>query len=299
MKLNLRAIDLNLLTIFNAIMTEGQLSRAAEQLHMTQPAVSQALARLRATFDDELFVRTRKGMVPTLKARALASPIRDALIQIQEALEANQDFDPRTAERTFRIAFRQYGEISLLPSLLQQVNREAEAITIESVGDDGNGLEQVREYELDFCFDVAVPEDDRLDSCLCGTEEWVVIARKQHPRLRKSITAQQYFQEKHIILALTGEKKEMVQKTFSVFKSQRRILAEAQQFIAIPSLVMQSDAIATVPRKMTEFVLYRDQLTIMEMPLKLPATPFYLVWHRAMNKDQGHQWLRQMILACC
>jgi len=100
MKLNLRAIDLNLLTIFDAIMQEKRMSKAAECLHMTQPAVSHALARLRTTFQDELFIRTRGGMKPTPKAMLLAPPIRDALLQIQEALEAGEQFDPSVARRT-------------------------------------------------------------------------------------------------------------------------------------------------------------------------------------------------------
>lgn len=297
MKLNLRAIDLNLLTIFAAIMTEKQMSRAADQLHMTQPAVSHALARLRLTFDDELFVRTRRGMVPTPKAQALAGPIMDALTQIQQTLQSAPPFDPLSSQRIFRIAFMQYGEISLLPNLLGQLGGTSNSISIESVSEDHhNPLDRVREFEIDFCFDVEPPKDERLQASLCGQEEWVVIASRQHPRLRQQITPAEYFNERHIVLALHGQRKQLVQQTMQALGGKRKILAEAQQYIAIPSLVMQSEGIATVPKKLVDYPLYRDGLRILEMPLQLPHTAYYLIWHKAMDKDQGHQWMKQRIL---
>lgn len=295
MKLNLRSIDLNLLTIFSAIMTENQMSRAAEQLHMTQPAVSHALARLRLTFNDELFVRTRRGMVPTPKALALAGPIMDALGQIQEVLHDDPPFDPETTQRVFRIAFTQYGELSLLPDLLGKLGSNP-GIAIESVVENHHDpLERVREFEIDFCFDVEVPRDDSLACCLCGKEEWVVIASKHHPRLRSSITPAEYFSERHVVLALQGQRKQFVQQTMQALGGKRKILAEVQQYVAIPTLVMQCEGIATVPKRLVDYSLYHDRLTILEMPLSLPATPYYLIWHSAMSRNQGHLWMKQRI----
>jgi LysR family transcriptional activator for leuABCD operon len=297
MKLNLRAIDLNLLTIFDAIMREKQMSRAAEQLHMTQPAVSHALARLRTTFDDELFIRTRKGMQPTQKAQTLAVPIRNALQQIQQALDADHAFDPLTAQRCFKIAFAQYGEMSLLPGLLQKLSQLSHAISIHSVSEaSGDALEQLRDGNLDFCFDLQPPQDERLDYCLCDEETWVVIASKDNPKYGTTISPQQYFQAQHIVLAIKGEKKQLIEKTMVNLGGERKVLAEAQQLIAIPSLVMQTDAIATIPKKLAQFPLYQKQLKQLEMPFTLPNAPFYLIWHKAANKDQGHQWLKQLIL---
>lgn len=299
MKLNLRAIDLNLLTIFDAIMQEKRMSRAAESLHMTQPAVSHALARLRTTFQDELFIRTRGGMKPTPKAMLLAHPIRDALLQIQEALEAGEQFDPAVARRTYNIAFAQYGEMSLFPALLNKVNQTAENIRIHSVGEtNAEALELLKEGNIDFCFEMQNTKDERLDQCLFSEEEWVIITRKENCRYQKTITAKQYFAEKHIVLALKGERKQLIQRTMDELGGSRKILAEAQQIVAIPSLVMQTDAIATIPKKLAEFPLYKNKLKILPMPFSLPKTPFYLIWHRAMNKDQGHRWMRDLILQC-
>lgn len=278
-------------------MTHKKMSRAAEQLHMTQPAVSHALARLRTTFNDELFVRTRGGMKPTPKALSLADPIRDALLQIQEALDCEQEFDPATAQRRFRLSLLQYGEITMLPRLLNKLEDQAPYVSIESVDEDPViALDKVRELEIDFCFDVRKPEDERLDCSLCGEEEWVVISRKDHPRLKNAITPAQYFKEQHVVLAIQGERKQYIEDIMAALGGERKILAEAQQLIAIPTLVMGTDAIATLPRQMIDYLPYRHYLNLLETPLKLPATPLYLIWHRAMNKDQGHQWLKDLLL---
>lgn len=299
MKLNLRSIDLNLLTIFDAIMQHKRMSLAAEALHMTQPAVSHALARLRISFDDELFIRTRAGMKPTPKALQLAAPIRDALLQIQEALESDITFDPQQAERTFNIAFAQYGEMSLLPTLLNRIHNAANRIRINSIGEaNAEALELLKGGSIDFCFDMQTPADDRLESCLFSEEDWVIITRKENPHYKNHITPKQYFAEKHIVLALKGGKKQLIQRTMTSLGGQRQVLAEAQQLIAIPSLVMQTDAIATIPAKLAEYPIYRQQLRVLKPPFDLPKTPFHLIWHRAMNKDQGHLWMREQILQC-
>ena len=299
MKLNLRAIDLNLLTIFDAIMQHKRMSQAAEALHMTQPAVSHALARLRTTFNDALFIRTRAGMKPTPKALQLAGPIRDALRQIQEALESDEPFDPLQAQRTFTIAFAQYGEMSVFPALLDRIHQASSALRINSIGEaNAEALELLKEGNIDFCFDMQAPDDDRLESFLFSEEDWVIIARKENPRYKKRITAKQYFAEKHIVLALKGGKKQLIQRTMANLGGERRILAEAQQLIAIPSLVMQTNAIATIPARLAEYPIYQHQLRVLKLPFDLPKTPFHLIWHRAMNQDQGHLWLREQILQC-
>ncbi|RLU02086.1 MAG: LysR family transcriptional regulator [Ketobacter sp.] len=299
MKLNLRSIDLNLLTIFDAIMQHKRMSAAAEALHMTQPAVSHALARLRTTFQDELFIRTRSGMQPTPQARQLAGPIREALLQIQDALQSAEPFDPMTAERTFKIAFAQYGEMSLLPSLLNKVNQQSTRVGIQSVGENNaEAVAQLKDGGLDFCFDMQAPNDERLESCLFTEEDWVVIARRDHPRYLKRISAKQYFEADHIVLALKGGRKQLIQRTMADLGGERRVLAETQQLIAIPSLVMQTDAIATIPSKLAEFPLYDSQLRCLKLPFTLPKTPFYLIWHRAMNNDRGHNWMKDLILQC-
>jgi len=297
MKLNLRAVDLNLLTIFDAIMTLGQMSKAAEQLHMTQPAVSHALGRLRQTFDDQLFIRTRQGMKPTPRATAIAGPIREALATILDTLDTGQVFDPGASDRAFRIAFGRYGELILLPQLLNKVGAFDTEISIHSHLDSkATGVDLVKANDIDFCFDFVIPDDTRLDHCVFQEQEMVVIARKGHPRLSTSISVQEYFAERHVVMSFGSERREHLQQLMSQMGGQRKILTEVNQYVAAPTVVMQTDGIATVPRQMAEFFLYSNELAILPFAVQIPALPTYLIWHKAMNQDRGHHWLKQLIL---
>lgn len=301
MKLNLRSVDLNLLTIFDAIMGEKQMTRAAKRLHMTQPAASHALTRLRHTFNDELFIRTRKGMKPTPRAEELAGPVREVLSLIQETLDPEPTFDPTTSSREFRIAFffGRFGEFSLLPTLLHKVNERETLINIKSYGDErGDVISLLKDGELDFSFDFQLPEEPALDSSPCGNLEMVVVARKNHPRLSESVSPQDYFAERHIVASVSEGRREIYEELMREQGGERTLMAEVNQVAAIPMLVMHTDGIATVPRVIAEMFLHEHQLEIFPFPLDIPPRPIYLIWHQAMNRDKGHQWLKELILAC-
>ncbi|MEX1666571.1 LysR substrate-binding domain-containing protein [Zhongshania arctica] len=299
MKLNLRSVDLNLLTIFDAIMSCGQMSKAATQLHMTQPAASHALKRLRQTFNDELFIRTRQGMKPTARATEIAPAIREVLAKIIDTLDVGNIFEPRESDRIFKIAFGRYGELNLLPQLLNKVQEFDTDIRIHSHTDDQQtGIDLVRDGIIDFCYDFIPPEDKRLDFCPFRNEEIVVIARKNHPRIKTEISLSQFFSEKHIVMTFGNDRRELLEKFMAEQGGKRQILTEVNQYLAVPTVVMQTDGIALVPRGMAEFKLYKDELTILPMPLALPSLPTYLIWHGANNQDKGHHWLKQLILEC-
>ncbi|MEM9256990.1 MAG: LysR substrate-binding domain-containing protein, partial [Pseudomonadota bacterium] len=295
----LRSIDLNLLTVFEAIWEERQMSRAAARLGMTQPAASQALARLRLTFDDELFLRSRKGMLPTPRASALAIPITAALEHVREAVTPSQNFDPDKDDRTFTIAFARYGELSLFPTLLRAVDRKSRVVRIRShSGDSIDVADLLKKHSVDFGFDYREPKDTNLNSCLFEHEEMVVIARADHPRVSKHLSRTQYFNERHIVLAVSDARRAFLEGVFSANNTQRNILAEADQAVALPSLVMSTDALATIPRSMAETHLFSGKIQIFDLPLEVPSLPIYLIWHQAMERDAGHEWMKGLIQGC-
>ena len=299
MKLNLRGIDLNLLTVFEAIWEERQMSRAAARLGMTQPAVSQALARLRLTFDDELFLRSRRGMLPTPRASALAVHIASALEQVREAVTPPAAFDPDTEDRTFTVAFARYGEMSLFPTLLRAIDTQSQSVRIRShSGDSLDVADLLKKHAVDFGFDYREPQDGNLRSSLFEHEEMVVIARADHPRLKDKLSRSQYFDERHIVLTVSDARRAFLEGVFSANKVQRNILAEADQAVALPSLVMHTDALATIPRSMAETPLFANGIRLFQLPLDVPRLPIYLIWHRAMERDAGHDWMKSLIMTC-
>lgn len=298
MNKNLRGIDLNLLTVFDAIMTEEKLSKAGDRLGMTQPAVSAALARLRVTFNDELFLRSRQGMVPTPKANELIKPIRDALGIIRETLEASEDFDPQTSERTFRITMSDFGELTLMPHLLAKVAEQSQFITIQSQPELGKiNYEQLKQGQLDLHFDYLQPKDNQLDSIPIAEDVVVVIARRNHPRLSKTISMDEFLAERHIILNYRDKKKTILEQLLEGQKLSRRVLAEATQYTAVPEMVVRTDAIAVLPKRMALYYQSLLPLEVMPSPLPLATLHAYMVWNKALNRDQGHQWLRNLIFS--
>jgi len=297
MKLNLRGVDLNLLTVFDAIMTEGNLSRAAQRLGMTQSAASAALSRLRLTFDDELFLRTRQGMVPTPVAEELIRPVRDGLSSIEEALGISRHFDPATSDRVFKMVMGDFGEILLLPALVAELGEVSARLSIQTFSDrDIKHIELAKKSQLDFFFDYRLPQENHLDYCLLTHDTLVVIAKKSHPSIKKKLSREEFLAARHLIYT---HHHHHVGGLESMFGSEqginRNVMAEVQQVLAIPELVMQTDGIATVPRRLAEYFSRHHPFTVFDFPFDVGPIPAYMVWHRSLNRDKGHRWMREKI----
>ncbi len=296
--MNLRNVDLNLLTIFDAIMQTGKLSGAAEKLGMTQPAVSNALSRLRLTFDDELFLRSRYGMTPTPTANALVGPIRQALSLIETTLEDGADFDPDDSSRTFNLAIGDFGEIVLLPALLARLSEYGGDLRIRSFPEtDQSSFELVKQGQLDFFFDYRRPHHEHLASCTFAVDDLVVIARKNHPKFRESLTKKDFLDAEHIVLNQRHSGPSLLEAILRQDSPiPRKSVVEINQYVAVPSLVGSSDCIATLPRRMADHFVHREPIQIFPLPFKVKQTTTYMIWHRSMERDRGHQWLKKVML---
>lgn len=298
MKINLRHVDLNLLTIFEAVIRTGKLSGAAESLGMTQPAVSSAVSRLRLTFKDDLFIRGRYGVEPTPRARELETPIRQALTTIQASLEAGNEFDPDSSMRTFSLAIGDYGELILLPALmavLDQFQGQLKVVTYPEL--DQHSFDLLKQGQIDLYFDYHKPEDERLDYCTLSEEEAVVIARHNHPGIKGTLSKAGYLNADHVTLRFRHGSLTMLEDMqFDKKRIPRKVKAEVSQFMALPGLVAQSDCLATVPSRMAEYIAEREAIDIYPLPFKNKKNKTYMIWHRAMNQDNPHQWLREIIM---
>ncbi|MEH6348333.1 MAG: LysR substrate-binding domain-containing protein [Bermanella sp.] len=298
MAINLRSVDLNLLTVFAAVMEHGKLSGAAEHLGMSQPAVSNAVARLRLTFHDELFIRSRHGMLPTQRARELIAPVCQALEIVQNALNPENSFDPNQSNRIFKLAIGDYGELILLPALLSIFSQFKGDLQIQTYPEVNNeSFDLVKQGQIDFYFDYKPPVEEQLDYCQIGEEEVVVIARKNHPIFKTQLSHDDYLNAKHIILKFHHSSLTMLEDFLRINKRiPRKVMAEVRQYVAIPGLITQTDCIATVPRKMAEYYAQREAIKIFPFPFEIEKTKTFMIWHKAMNQDQGHLWLKHKIL---
>lgn len=298
--LNLRSLDLNLLLVFDAIYRESSISKAAQSLNLSQPTVSNALARLRERLRDPLFERTSKGMTPTIRAKQLAVPIRQALSTVERALRSTEDFDAANTEREFVIAVEDYGEAVILPGLMSKLADIAPGIRFRVRPESSSQLQtELREGTVDLALDYfPLPQSDYNSTCVL-TESLITLSRVDHPDLSKELSLKQYLALPHIVLSAKGNARPMIDLTLSKRGLQRRIAARVPHFISMPAMVKSTNFLCTLPRRMGQLYCENFRLQVHELPLRTPRFPIYLIWHESADSDAGHQWFRNHLIEMC
>ena len=298
--MNLRSLDLNLLLIFDAIYGERSISKAALKLHLSQPTVSNALARLRERLDDPLFERRAQGMLPTARARQLAEPIRQALNTLERGLRDDDSFDFARSDREFVIAVEDYGECVILPGFIRWLAEVAPTLRIRIRAETGAQLKaELREGTVDLALDYfALPDSAYRSTCVL-TETLMSLSRRDHPLLGERLTLDQYLAAPHVVLAAPANARPMIDLALAQRGLQRRIAVAVPHFISMPLMVQATDMIGTLPRRMA--MLYADnfRLRAHAVPLRTPQFPVYLIWHEALEPDPGHQWFRTHLTDFC
>jgi DNA-binding transcriptional LysR family regulator len=294
MKLNLRSIDLNLLPVFDAIMEAGQLSRAADKLGMSQPAISAALQRLRHTLDDDLFVRTRQGMVPTPRARELHQLLAPQLTSLRDSLDPGNRFDPASSRRQFRLLSLDYFEMVLLPPLLQRIRRQAPDVMLE-IAPAGDGMaDALHKAHADLAVDSFVPEDSRLHRKVLLEETLVVVARRGHPQIQGRCSKSRFLKAEHVVLPERNRRLPL-DLILNAPGWQRRAGARVTQFASMLAVSARSDMIATVPERLAHQYADALELQVLPFPVTVPPVPVYMLWPAALDRDPAHRWLRQQL----
>jgi DNA-binding transcriptional LysR family regulator len=290
-------IDLNLLTIFEAVITELNVSRAAERLNMTQPAVSHALRRLRRITDDELFVKAPKGVTPTPKALELWEPIRDGLLQIRQALTPSA-FDPATSQQTFTISMADYTAALLLPKLLPILEKTAPGIDLRIVPNTNiNASSLLEKSGIDLAFGRFFRPSARLRVQEVMRDRYVCIMRQGHPLARKKLTLKQYVSAKHLLVSLTGEATGFIDEQLRERGLQRRIMLTVNQFSLVPELIATSDLITAIPQRILSKSVYSEQLHIVDLPIEVAPAKLQMMWHERKQGDEAHEWLRSLCVS--
>lgn len=297
--MNYEKLDLNLLYVFNAVMTELHVTRAAQRLHMTQPAVSNALNRLRRALDDELFVKVPTGVRPTPKAMELWQPIRDALTQIRQALEA-AEFDPAIASATFRIAMNDFAAHLLLPKLATVVEALAPNVSVRTLPVASIDAETLLEQaDIDLAIGVFTSSNARLRSRSLLTSPFTCVMRRGHPLASQTLTLNRYIQAKHLLVTLTGEATGFIDVILQERQLERRVVFTVNQFTVVPQIIASSDLIAVLPARTIGMSAFSEQLHSAPLPLEISPSIIKMMWHERNQLDSAQVWLRAQLIALC
>ena len=302
--MNINSVNLNLMLAFEALLDEKNVSRAAARTGLSQPAMSNALARLRELFGDPLFCRAARGMRATPRALELAGPVRAGLSQLRSAFAERPGFDPAASNRSFRIAMTDYAELMALGPLLRRLSGIAPSIQITVLRVDR--IFVAPEAELrEGVFDVAIgfyPDPKSLDpriGCLnLSAEQNVCIARKGHPVLQKRFTLREFAAASHIGVFYRDETVGLVDNILSEYGLRRRLAATTPHFLTAVHVVANSDLIATVPAGLAAHFRHDAGLAIRRSPLRLPTFYTRLLWSLHRSEDPALMWLRSEIAEC-
>ncbi|TFW05456.1 LysR family transcriptional regulator [Oxalobacteraceae bacterium OM1] len=296
-------LDLNLLRVFDAVMTEQNLTRAASRLAMTQPAVSNALRRLREALGDELLIRTAHGVKPTPRAESLWPAVRRALSELEEAILPEQNFDIATAQSTFRMAMADATAALWLPALVRSIEREAPGLTIRMVP---LTTREPRPMLLRGDIDLAVGFFPGVTAQLSsvGTSvspirheqlysgRYVCVMRKNHPLAREDLTLDSYCSANHLLVSFSGRANGLVDEALAKLGRERRILLTVNQFFTAGRVVATSDLITVLPRHLIASTGITGALITKDLPFPMPNVHVDMLWHERDTRSPAHKWLR-------
>tara|TARA_B100002052_G_scaffold65856_1_gene59110 strand:+ start:407 stop:1315 length:909 start_codon:yes stop_codon:yes gene_type:complete len=292
--MNLKETDLNLFIAFDVIYTEKNLTKAGQVLGITQPAVSNALSRLRELFGDDLFIRTSKGMIPTPVANQIIKDVRSALSLIQNTISETEKFDPSIAEMTFKISIGDSSEYRLLPLLIKELAEIAPKIKVETyLTPRKDAPRELASGTIDFSIDPPVHSDPHLKHEKIYEEDYVMIVRKDHPILSlKEITIEDYLKLSHIHISNRKTGLGHVDMALYRLGLSRDISLRAQHFLVAPYIVEQSDLAITTTKG---FAVDRD-LAWRELPFEIEPLILHLYWHEAKDSDPSTKWMKDLML---
>ncbi|EKF41843.1 LysR family transcriptional regulator [Nitratireductor indicus] len=298
--MNLRSMDLNLLLVFDAVYSERSISRAALRLNLSQPAVSNALARLRHTVDDPLFKREGSGMVPTPRAKSLRDPIRQALELLERGFRGDEEFDYSKSNREFVIAVEDYGETVLIPRFIDWLAEAAPGIHIQIRPEPSSLLtRELREGTVDLALDYFALQGEGFVSKCVLTEGLVTLSRIDHPKLGEQLTLDSYLDLQHVVITPRRKSRPMIDLALNKRGLKRDIALTVPHFLSMPAVVQRSNLLATLPRRMAFIYADHFRLKTYTVPVRTPEFPVFLIWHDTHDADPAHRWLRNHLIALC
>jgi DNA-binding transcriptional LysR family regulator len=288
--------DLNLMPVFLALMEERNVTRAAERLGITQPALSNALNRLRDTLRDPLFIRERYGMRPTQLAEEMAPVIRTALGQFDELILGQQEFDPEKASRLFTVAPNSYVEFVLMPEVVARLRERADGIKLRLIpfGSDLSETGAVSGTTEMVLGRITDPPDNMVVQHLMD-DGLACVVRADHPEIGDSISKEDYERLKHVNVLPPGRLRAGLFQALEQRGLRREVAVSVTHFLAVPEMIAATDYCTTLPRQICRRLARDTRLKILPAPADLGTFPVEIAWHVRYRHDPAHRWLRSLI----
>jgi DNA-binding transcriptional LysR family regulator len=295
--MNVQDIDLNLLRVFDAVLRERAVTAAAARLGLTQPAVSNALARLRAVFGDALFVRTPAGMDATPFARGVAAPVRQALALLESALAHGPGFDPAASTRAFRFYMSDLGQVEFLPALTERVQREAPGVRLEAANAD---LEHIGDALGAGALDLAVGFLPALGPPVgrhgLFRDPYVCLMRAGHPAVGGRLTKKKFLEASHVLVTYRGGGHRVIEEALERAGAARRVALRVPHFTVVPMVLERTDLILTLPSRVAKVYERQGRFKSLPPPVPIPPAEVAVHWHERFEADPGNRWLRQQVI---
>ncbi len=294
---NISRVDLNLFLVFEAIYREGSITAAAEVLHLTQPAVSHALGRLRQALGDELFQRSSRGVKPTPVANQLIAPVRLALSQLQQGIQASQVFDPRHLTQNFRLSLRDMMEAMLMPRLVAASQDDAPEITFNCLSvSRENIVHDLSSGRIDLAADAWITHDESVIHQRILEDVLVCLLREGHPALDEEWSLHNLLKWSHIQVSSREHGQGLEDLLLARHGLRRRIGVRSAHYFGAAQMACQSNLLLCVPSTFARFLVGHLPLLMRPFPISTARLDYYLYWHRDQAHSPALAWLRNLIL---
>jgi DNA-binding transcriptional LysR family regulator len=288
-------LDLEWLAVFDEVYKTGSVSKAAERLGLAQAAASTMLNKLRAHFDDRLFVRTAPGMQPTPHAQHIYPHVREALAQLDQARGSRTAFDAGKARRSFRICMTDISEVVLLPSLLDHLRRVAPGVHIETEIISIESGRRLEDGEVDLAVGFMPQLDAGFYQQTLFMQNFVCLAARNHPRIGARLTRKRFEAEAHAVISSSGTGHAIVDKTIARLGLERNVVARLSSFLSVARIVAHTELVVIVPRILGEVLATQEPVKLLEPPFALPSYAVKQHWHERFHADAGNAWLRRTV----
>ena len=305
----LRTLDLNLLKVFDVVMAERSLTRAAHLLSITQPAVSNSLRRLREALGDDLLVRKGRTLEPTTRAQELWPAVRDVLQRLQNALAPNV-FDPATATTTFVLTMADATAAELMPPLVELITAQAPDVSLRVVPlttrdprrllDEGHADLAIGHFPAVMSDLTARAQAGEAVSFLhhrLFQGEYVCVMRRGHPLAKGPLTLKRYCSARHMLVSFSGRAYGFIDQSLSAMGRSRRVVLTVNQFFTAGKIVAHSDLLTVLPRHFVNVTGFAEQFVLRELPFTPPIIQVDALWHQRQDRSSAHNWLRTQVVA--